>query len=112
MQQETKAAGSKVAAGQFGVPHYARRLDGLLIAATAPSSDIARRICLVQAAYHRWHNPLVLRPSLLRQPRFRALLEMRLRGGRDPADATNLQCGLAMLVDFVLAENVADAPGA
>jgi len=86
VQHESKAAGSKRFAGTFGVAEYSRRFDGLLQYALAPSSAIARRLALVNSAYHRWHNPLVLRPKLLRQPRFSELLGMRLRGGRGRGD--------------------------
>ena len=41
-----------------------------------------RRVALVNAVRHKWHNPLVLRPTLLRQPRYADVLSMRLRGGR------------------------------
>ena len=87
------AAGHQVARLQgnhrplHGVPEYARRLAGLRRDATAQSSGIARRIALINSHYHRWHDPLVLRPSLLRQPRYAWMLEMRLRGGHDKDDA-------------------------
>ena len=55
---------------------------------------------LVNAVRHKWHNPLVLRPTLLRQPRYADVLSMRLRGGR--VESGELDCGLALLVDHVL----------
>ena len=110
VQQDTKSLGSKAIAGHFGVPEYARRLAGLRRDATAQSSGIARRVALINSHYHRWHDPLVLRPSLLRQPRYAWMLEMRLRGGHDKDDAATLDCGLALLVDHVLRSSVADAP--
>ena len=110
VQQDTKSLGSKAIAGHFGVPEYARRLAGLRRDATAQSSGIARRIALINSHYHRWHDPLVLRPSLLRQPRYAWMLEMRLRGGHDKDDAATLECGLALLVDHVLRSSVVDAP--
>jgi hypothetical protein len=108
--EENKQSGSRKVAGTFGVSEYARRLDGLKSAALKQSSAFARRVALVNAARHRWHNPLVLRPSLLRQPRYASLLEMRLRGGRSREDPTRLDCGLAMLVDSMLSSSVEDAP--
>lgn len=110
VQQETKSIGSKAIAGNFGVPEYARRLNGLRRSATKPSSDVARRIALINSHYHGWHDPLVLRPSLLRQPRYAWLLKMRLCGGHDEEDAATLECGLALLVDHVLRTSVTDAP--
>ena len=110
VQQDTKSLGSKAIAGHFGVPEYARRLAGLRRDATAQSSGIARRVALINSHYHRWHDPLVLRPSLLRQPRYAWMLGMRLRGGHDKDDAATLDCGLALLIDHVLRSSVADAP--
>ena len=110
VQQDTKSLGSKAIAGHFGVPEYARRLAGLRKYATAQSSDIARRIALINSHYHRWHDPIVLRPSLLRQPRYEWMLEMRLRGGHYKDNVATLECGLALLVDHVLRSNVVDAP--
>ena len=106
----TKSLGSKAIAGHFGIPEYARRLAGLRRDATAQSSGIARRVALINSHYHRWHDPLVLRPSLLRQPRYAWMLGMRLRGGHDKDDAATLDCGLALLIDHVLRSSVADAP--
>ena len=110
VSQDAKATGSKKFAGSFGVPEYARRLSGLRRAALAPSSDIARRIALITSHRHKWLNPLVLRPSMLRQPRYAALLDMRLRGGRNPDDPQRLDCGLALLVDDTLAQAVRNGP--
>ena len=108
--QETKASGSKRFSGNFGCPEYARRLQRLLQYALARCSDVCRRIALVQSVYHKWTNPLVFRPSMLRQPRYKALLGMRLRGGRNPDDPTRLECGLAILVDRELQARVGDPP--
>ena len=47
---------------------------------------------------------------MLRQPRYAALLGMRLRGGRNPDDPTRLECGLAVLVDRELQARVGDPP--
>ena len=110
VQQESKASGSKRFAGNFGCPEYARRLSGLRRYALADSSAIARRIALLTSHYHRFHNPLVLRPGLLRVQRYADLLEMRLRGGRNADDPRRLDCGLALLVDSVLSRELADAP--
>ena len=96
--------------GNFGVPEYSRRLQRLRQYALARCSDVCRRIALVQSVYHKWCNPLVFRPSMLRQPRYAALLGMRLRGGRNPDDPTRLECGLAILVDRELQARVGDPP--
>jgi hypothetical protein len=100
VQQETGAAGSKVFAGNFGVSEYARREAGLRSYALLDATAWERRVALVNAVRHRWHNPLVLRPTLLRQPRYADVLSMRLRGGRVESGA--LDCGIALLVDYVL----------
>ena len=100
MQQETGAAGSKVFAGNFGVSEYARREAGLRSYALLEPTAWERRVALVNAVRHRWHNPLVLRPTLLRQPRYADVLSMRLRGGR--VESGELDCGIALLVDYVL----------
>ena len=100
VQQETGAAGSKVFAGNFGVSEYARREAGLRSYALLEPTAWERRVALVNAVRHRWHNPLVLRPTLLRQPRYADVLSMRLRGGR--VESGELDCGLALLVDYVL----------
>jgi hypothetical protein len=110
VQQESKASGSKRFAGNFGCPEYARRLTGLRRYAMADSSAIARRIALVISHRHRWHNPLILRPGLLRVQRYAELLEMRLRGGRNVDDPQQLECGIALLTDSALSARLSDAP--
>lgn len=89
---------------------YSQRFQGLKKAAAQPSSDFARRVALVTSARHRWHNPLVLRPTLLKQSRYSKLLQMRLHGGKSTVDTTQLECGLALLVDDMLRMSVEDAP--
>jgi hypothetical protein len=106
VQQETKSAGSKRLAGTFGAAEYARRFESLLSAALEPASDWERRIALVNAVRHKWHNPLTLRPTLARNPKYKSILEMRLRGGRN----TVLDCGLALLVDTQLMNVAANGP--
>ena len=108
--QETKAAGSKKFAGNFGVPEYARRLAGLRRYALAEPSLISRRIALITSHRHKFMNPLVLRSGLLRVQRYANLLGMRLRGGRATDDPSRLECGLALLTDDVLARELGDAP--
>jgi hypothetical protein len=110
VSEESKQAGSRRISGSFGISEYARRFDGIKKAALQPSSSFARRVAFVNLARHRWHNPLILRPTLLRQPRYNELLVMRLRGGKSIVDPTRLECGLAMLVDEMLRESVDDAP--
>lgn len=78
--------------------------------ANSESSSVARRIALVTSHYHLWHNPLVLRSSMLRQPRYKNMLEMRLKGGRQSSDPTRLKCGLALLIDELLERVVKDGP--
>ena len=96
--------------GNFGVPEYARRLAGLRRYALAEPSLIARRVALITSHYHKFFNPLVLRQGLLRVARYANLLSMRLRGGRAANDPSRLECGLALLVDDVLARELGDAP--
>lgn len=107
VQQETKSAGSKLFAGSFGVAEYWRRLSGLTRYTLSAPTMWERRVALVNAARHKWHNPLVLRPTLLRNPRFAGMLDMRLRGGRVPSG--ELDCGLALLVDTQL-RGLVDGP--
>jgi len=107
VQQETKSAGSKLFSGAFGVAEYARRLSGITQYSLSAPSSWERRVTLVNAARHKWHNPLVLRPTLLRNPQFSGLLDMRLRGGR--SESGELDCGLALLVDSQL-RGLADGP--
>jgi hypothetical protein len=84
-----------------------RRQKGLERYALTEASDWERRLCFVHAARHKWHNPLTLRPTLLRNPRFANLLDMRLRGGRK--EDGQLDCGLALLVDSQLG-SLAEGP--
>ena len=107
VMQETKSSGSKLFSGQFGVSEYRRRLDGVVRYALLAPSEWERRIALVNAVRHKWHNPLALRPTLARMPRFRKLLDMRVRGGR--TDEARLDCGLALLVDSQLS-HLTDGP--
>jgi hypothetical protein len=107
VQQETKSAGSKLFAGAFGVAEYSRRISGLTRYTLSAPTTWERRLTFVNAVRHKWHNPLVLRPTLLRNPRFAAMLDMRLRGGRVPSG--ELDCGLTLLVDSQL-RGLADGP--
>ena len=107
VQQETKSAGSKLFSGAFGVAEYARRLSGLTRFSLQDPTAWERRVAMVNAARHKWHNPLALRPTLLRNPRFSQLLDMRLRGGR--SESGELECGLALLVDSQL-RGLVDGP--
>ena len=89
--QETKASGSKRFAGW--VPEYARRY---CVCSNARWHDAAT--C---AGESPWCSPcitsgatLVFRPSMLRQPRYKALLGMRLQGGRNGRpDAARVRAG-------------------
>lgn len=110
VSEQSKQMGSSSISGSFGVAMYSQRVEGLKKAAVNTSSDFARRVALVTSARHRWHNPLVLRPTLLKQPRYIQLLQMRLRGGKSTVDTTQLECGLALLVDDMLRTSVEDAP--
>lgn len=68
VQQETKSASSKLCSSGFGVAEYSRRLFGLMRFSLEDPTEWERRVTLVNAARHKWHNPLALRPTLLRIP--------------------------------------------